>query len=150
MTYQNIRLEPRGPNFHFTWVSKWTWCLLQPKKCLYDPKCQTPVFFLVIQTGSCDLSKYSAWAKGSWFPLNLGLKMNLVSIATKKRPFWPKTLNTRIFTCHSNWVMWPIKLFGLSQGFLIFTLLGTQNELGVYRGQKTPFLTQNAKHSYFS
>jgi hypothetical protein len=31
--------------------------------------------------------------------------MNLVSIATKKRLFLPKTPNTCIFNSHSNWVM---------------------------------------------
>jgi hypothetical protein len=98
VTYQNIRLEPRVPNFHFTWVSKWTWCLLLPKK----------------------------------------------------RLFWPKTPNTPIFPNYTNWVMWAIKIFGLSQGFLISNWLGSQNELGVYHNQKRPFLTQNAKHLYYS
>jgi hypothetical protein len=76
--------------------------------------------------------------------------MNLVSFATKQRLFWPKTPKNGIFPCHSNWVMWPIKIFGLSQGFLIFTLLGSQNEFGVFRALKTPFLTQNAKKRNFS
>jgi hypothetical protein len=38
----------------------------------------------------------------------------------------------------------------LSQGFLIFTLLGSYNEFGVFRDLKTPFLTQNAKNRNFS
>ncbi len=68
---------------------------------------------------------------------------NFVSLATKKRLFHQIMPKNRIVPCHSNWVMWPIKIFGLSQGFLIFTLLGYQNEFCVFRNQKNALFTKS-------
>ena len=76
--------------------------------------------------------------------------MSFVSFATKKRLFHQITPKNGIVPCHSNWVMWPIKIFGLSQGFLISTLLGYQNEFCFFRNQKTLFLPNNAKKRYCS
>jgi hypothetical protein len=73
--------------------------------------------------------------------------MSFVSFATKKRFFHQITPKKSIVPCHSNWVMWPIKIFILSQGFLISTLLGYQNEFCVFCNQKTLFSPNNAKKS---
>ncbi len=76
--------------------------------------------------------------------------MSFVSFATKKRLFYQITPKNGVVPCHLNWVMWPIKIFGLSQGFLIFTLLGYQNEFCVFHNQKMLFSPNNAKKRYCS
>ncbi len=76
--------------------------------------------------------------------------MSFVSFATKKRLFHQIMPKSGIVPCNSNWVMWPIKIFGWIQGFLISTLLGYQNEFCVIRNQKTLFSPNNAKKRHCS
>ena len=76
--------------------------------------------------------------------------MSFVSFTTNKRFFHIIMPKNSIVPCHSNWVMWPIKIFRVSQGFLISTLLGYQNEFCVFRNQKTLFSPNNAKKRYCS
>jgi hypothetical protein len=82
----------------------------------------------------------------------LGNQNEFCVFRNQKTPFSLNNAKKKngIVPCHSNWVMWPIKIFGLSQRFLISTLLGYQNEFCVFRNQKKLFSPNNAKKLYCS
>jgi hypothetical protein len=150
VTYQNIRLESRIPNIHFTWLSKWVLCLSQPKNAISPNNAKKRYCSLSFKLGHVTYQNIQTDPRIPNIHLTWLSKWVLCLSQPKNAFFHQITAKNGIVSCHSNWVMWPIKIFGWSQGFLITTLLGYQNEFCVFCNQKTPFSLNNAKKRYCS